>query len=149
MKIELYMASIDEDFSSRTLKQLMAHDESDKGILFISKETKQHTQNNWANWGNWDNWDNWTNWTNWSNSSATQRVVSQDPFYFIDRIRVRGESFGGLAFNPISKRVLKLDMEAYSALKLLVEGISVETIASQMGVQNIEIESLVSCVSKI
>ena len=131
MKVELYMASIDEDFSSRTLKRI---------VEYSKLGGKQ--QNNPTSWGNWDNWNNWTNWTNWSNFSAMHKEGLQVSSHCFNQIRIRQESFGGLAYHPMSSRVFKLDDEAFSALKLLVEGSSFKDIASAIGRKKKDIERL-------
>lgn len=107
MKIELFLESIDQDFSAQTVKAGVGVDESRAG---------------WSNWNNWTNWDNWTNWTNWNNAALTESPHAAA----FRHLRVRQESFGGLAFDPSTRRIYKLDKEAYDALLLLAYNISPE-----------------------
>ena len=146
MKIELYMASIDQDFSSRTLGRLVAYLESGKGSRSTSIGADNNYNMNWGNWDNWNNWNNWNNWKNWANFAGVKELDCQEVSQCIGSIRLRSESFGGLAYNPISRRVFKMDSEAYRALKVLVGGTSVGHAASQIGVQKAEIDRIVSYV---
>ena len=122
MKVELYLESMDQDFSAATLECLLADGQG--GVLEPS---------NWANWGNWGNWNNWTNWTNWSNFGSA--VPSAEVDGDIGQLRIRREAFGGIVLDPSTQRVFKADDEAMQALQLPHAGETSEVVACEIGVE--------------
>ncbi|UVT16042.1 MAG: hypothetical protein H8K04_00285 [Nitrospira sp.] len=125
MKYQLYMRTLDQEFSAETAAKMITRTQA------------------WA-WSNWSNWNNWNNWSNWNNFGGTGRPLSP----MVERLKLRTESFGGLLFDPSTRRVFKLDQQAYEVLRtILKKDQSIEEVASQNGVPCFEVTNLLRFLS--
>lgn len=62
-------------------------------------------------------------WRNWSDMSMRSKPLSDIELEaHVRSLLTRKEEFGGLAYDPLSGRVLKIDAEGLDAIKLLQEG---------------------------
>jgi hypothetical protein len=140
MKIELYMTTIEQEFSAETVAHLLKRK---NGLLTEDDKSSTTYRNISSNWNNWNNWDNWNNWNNYCADFRPR--FNQQPFpNIIERLRLRRESFGGLAFDPVTRRVFKLDNEAYVVTTRLNEGENSTSIAHDIGSLDIDINEIIN-----
>lgn len=101
MKIELFMRSLEQDFSDDSLSEFSE----------VSYNNKSHRQRIYV-------------------------TKSNSNFRFLDDVKIRKESFGGLLYDLRTKAVFSLDQEAYDSIKDLLDGIEYDELIVKRNISN-------------